>query len=203
MHGAAPEEQLDTWTEIVSADRVRLREFGGGDVLFRQGDPVTALYRLEAGRLRLVRHLEDGTTVILHVARPGETFAEASAFADAYHCDAVAEVPSRVVAVAKGEFLSALAGNPAKSLRFARLLAGQVRDLRARLELRNIHSAPERLLAWLRLRASGGPPAVCVDRTWTDVAAEVGLTREAVYRALAALERDGRITRREGTVVLG
>jgi CRP-like cAMP-binding protein len=200
MHGLA--EQSDAWRDIVR-DRIWLRQLGGADVLFRQGDPVTMLYRLEAGRIRLVRHLEDGTAVVLHVARPGETFAEASAFADAYHCDAVSEIPSQVAAIAKGEFLSSLARDPTGSLRFAHLLAGQVRDLRARLELRNIRLAPERLLAWLRLRASGSPPTALLDRTWTDVAAEVGLTREAVYRALAKLERDGRIIRTEGSVVLG
>ena len=41
--------------------------------------------------------------------------------------------------------------------------------------------------------ASGAPPTVRVDRPWTEIAAEIGLTHEAIYRALAALERDGRI----------
>ncbi|MDR3532291.1 MAG: Crp/Fnr family transcriptional regulator [Rhodopila sp.] len=202
MQGPIAKHQPDTWTDIVSADRVRLRELTGNEVLFRQNDPVTALYRLEAGRIRLVRYLEDGTTVILHTARSGETFAEASAFADAYHCDAVAEIASRVATVPKSEFLSALAQNPATSLRFARLLASQVRDLRSRLEIRNIRSAPERLMAWLRLRARGRPPTAVLDETWSDVAAEVGLTREAVYRALALLEQDGSIVRTNGAVVL-
>jgi CRP-like cAMP-binding protein len=149
-----------------------------------------------------VRHLEDGTTVILHSARSGETFAEASAFAEAYHCDAVAEVASRVAAVPKSEFLAALARDPEASFRFARLLADQVRDLRSRLEIRNIRSAPERLMAWLRLRAAGRPPTAVLGQTWSDVAAEVGLSREAVYRALAALEQDGSIVRTTGAVIL-
>jgi len=74
-------------------------------------------------------------------------------------------------------------------------LASQVRDLRTRLELRNIRSAAERVLAWLRFHATGDPAQVMLGRSWTSVAEELGLTREAVYRALAALERHGWIAR--------
>ncbi|MEA2737854.1 MAG: hypothetical protein QOH05_1161, partial [Acetobacteraceae bacterium] len=123
MHDLTTPQQSDAWMGIVPPDRVRRRELASDEVLFHQDDPVMALYRLETGRIRLVRHLEDGTTVILHSARSGETFAEASAFADAYHCDAVAEVASRVAAVTKSEFLAALARDPEASFRFARLLA--------------------------------------------------------------------------------
>jgi hypothetical protein len=77
-----------------------------------------------------------------------------------------------------------------------------VHDLRAKLEVRNIRSAPERLMAWLRLHAHGSPPSVVLDRTWSEVAPEVGLTREAVYRALAVLERERRINQRKGVIAL-
>ncbi len=59
-----------------------------------------------------------------------------------------------------------------------------------------------RLLAWLRLHASGKPPSVLLRRSWTLIADELGLTREAVYRALASLEREGRIERSDNTVRL-
>lgn len=194
-------EQPDVWKDL-AAEPVKLRALAGGQSLFRQGEPVSSLYRVELGRLRLVRHTENGTAVVVHVARPGETFAEASAFADAYHCDALAEVDSTVAAVPKAAFLAALARDPGTSVRFARLLASQVVELRARIELRNIRSAQERLLAWLRLHSEGRPPGMEVDRTWTDVAAEIGLTREALYRALAELAARGEIARTGRRVLL-
>ena len=192
----------EMWPGLPDTMKVRVRCLDAGEVLFRQGRPVLALYRLRTGRIRLVRQLEDGAFVILHVARSGETFAEASVFAGAYHCDAVAEVASEVASVPKGDFLASLASDKRASLAYARLLAAQVRDLRARAELRGIRSAPERIVAWLRMRASGNPPIAVIDRTWTEIAAELDLTREAVYRALAALERDGRIVRHDGAVTL-
>lgn len=173
-----------------------------GATVFRQGDPAHALFLLETGRVRMTRALEDGTSVTLLVAEAGEAFAEASLSAARYHCDAVAEVDSVIHALPKAGLLAALAAHPEESLALVLSLATQVRDLRARLELRNIRSAAARLLAWLSLHASGTPPAVRTERSWTLIATELGLTREAVYRALATLEREGRIRRDKHEVLL-
>jgi CRP-like cAMP-binding protein len=138
----------------------------------------------------------------LYVADAGESFAEASLSATHYHCDAVAETDATVLTLPKADLLAALAADPAECLALAQALAAQVRDLRARLELRNIRSATARVIAWLRLHASGNPPSVPMHRSWTQVADELGLTREAVYRALATLERQKRISRGLGFVSL-
>jgi CRP-like cAMP-binding protein len=176
------------------------RRLDAGETLFRQGDAAGAIFRLESGQIRLLRHTEDGASVVMHVARPGETFAEAALFVDAYHCDAIAQTPSQVSVIHKRDLLRDVRHDPTDVLELARVLAGQVRDLRARLEIRNIRAADERLLAWLRLKARGKPPCVELDCTWTHVAEEVGLTREATYRALSAMRRTGRI-RTEGRMV--
>jgi CRP/FNR family transcriptional regulator, dissimilatory nitrate respiration regulator len=184
----------------MKADAGQPRRLEAGEALFRQGDPAMAIFRLESGQIRLLRHTEDGATVVMHVARPGETFAEAALFVDAYHCDAVADASSAVCVMRKSDLLRTMQHDPAELLTLARVLAGQVRDLRARLEIRNIRAADQRLLAWLRLKARGNPPSVELDGTWTQVADEIGLTREATYRAVAAMRRTGRI-RTEGRVV--
>lgn len=180
--------------------RTSVRRLEVGEALFHQGDPAAAIFRLESGRLDLLRHTEDGATVVMHVARSGETFAEAALFSDVYHCDAIAQAPSCVVVIRKQDLLRDVQRDASKVLDLARVMAGQVRDLRARLEIRNIRAADQRLLAWLRLQARGNPPSVELDRTWTQVAEEIGLTREATYRALSAMRRTGRI-RIEGRLV--
>jgi CRP-like cAMP-binding protein len=171
-------------------------------MVFRQGDPATAVYVIVSGRVRLTRVSADGATLILHVADAGESFAEASLSATRYHCDAIAEADSEVLVLPKAELLALLRSDPSQGIALAVALASQVRDLRAKLELRNVRSATGRLLAWLRLTAAGNPPSVQMRRSWTLIAAELGLTREAVYRALALLERQGRITREDGRVTL-
>jgi CRP-like cAMP-binding protein len=187
---------------VLHRSRVTRHRFSAGATVFRQGDRATAMFLIETGRVRLARVLADGTPLILYVAQAGESFAEASLSAAHYHCDAIAETDAAVLALPKGAMLSALAADPAECLALTLALAGQVRDLRARLELRNIRSASARVLAWLRLHSSGNPPSVPMHRSWTQVADELGLTREAVYRALATLERQKRISRGPGFVSL-
>src|SRR5215467_360088 len=84
-----------------------IRALAPGELLFRQGDPAAAIYKVESGRLRLIRRTVDDHLVILHTARRGEFFAEASLFADAYHCDAVAAAQS-IVRVYQKEIVSRL-----------------------------------------------------------------------------------------------
>jgi CRP-like cAMP-binding protein len=184
------------------AARIGRRPLARGEAAFRQGDTATAIFVVEQGRIRLTRTLEDGTFVTMHIAEAGESFAEAALSARRYHCDAIAELPSIVLRLSKRDLLAALTADPAESLALAGALAGQVRDLRSALELRNIRSASARLMAWLRLHASGKPPIVILRRSWTLIADELGLTREAVYRALTSLEREGRIERSANAVRL-
>ena len=115
-----------------------------GDLLFRQGDPAAAIYKVESGRLRLIRRTVDDHLVILHMARRGELFAEASLFADAYHCDAVAAALSSVRVYPRAIVMDALRTDPALAEAFMARLARQLQELRARMELRNIRSARER-----------------------------------------------------------
>ena len=199
MRTTSPEDQA--WLEpLVPGAPLNLEP---GESVFRQGDPVSGVFRVTAGRVRLKRHLEDGSTVAVHTAAAGETFAEAALFAAAYHCDAVAETPAEVLRYDARQVRAHLARDPAAAMALARALAGQVRDLRGRLELRNIRSARERVTGWLRLHAHGSPPTVVLRRPWMEVAAEIGLSREALYRALAELVGSG-VIRRDGerTVLL-
>ena len=182
--------------------RVIRHRVARGEAVFRQGDPAIAVFLVETGRIRLVRVLADGTSLILHVGVAGESFAEASLSAAEYHCDAVAETDAVVLALPKADLLSDLAADPAKCLALALALAAQVRDLRAKLELRNIRSATARVLAWLSLHASGSPPIVPIRHSWTQIADELGLAREAIYRALAVLERQKTVSRSPGQVCL-
>src|SRR5712692_5296300 len=54
------------------------------EVLFRQGDKVTAIYFVEVGRLRLERRTFDGRLLVLGTAPAGEFFVEAALFAEIF-----------------------------------------------------------------------------------------------------------------------
>ena len=123
------------------------------------------LGRRLSGWVRLMRTLEAGSSVTLQMAGAGACLAEASLSTEHYQCDAIAETEATVLILPKHEVLAALSSNAAESLAVAMVLATELRELRTMLELRSIHSASARLLAWLRLHAEGNPPAVSLQRT--------------------------------------
>jgi CRP-like cAMP-binding protein len=196
---------MSTLTEILESlsggSGVR-RRLTAGEMLFTTGDPVRSLFVVERGQLRLLRHTAHGATLTLHAARAGEAFAEASLFSRTYHCDAVADVRSTVTAYPKRALLRALRRDPGAALALTGHLARQVQTLRGQIELLGIKSARERVLAYLHNHLSASASREELERTWKTIASEIGLTHEAVYRALADLEREGLIERGEKAVVV-
>jgi len=158
-----------------------IRELGAGEVLFEQGDRAAAIYKVESGRLRLVRRTVDDHLVILHTACRREFFAEASLFAATYHCDAVAAEPSRIRVYPKAKVMEALRTDPVLAPAFMARLAHQLQELRARMELRSIRSARESVLQYLRLRADLDRRSIATEGQLQDIAAEIGINpRSAV-----------------------
>lgn len=180
----------------------KVRVLDAGEVLFRQGDRANAIFEVDQGRMRLVRHTIDNRPVTLHTARAGELFAEAALFADRYHCDAVAASAARVHIHSKRTLLAAFRGDPALGERFMATMAHQIHALRSQLEVRNIRSARERVLSHLVLAADAGSRTVRLDGTLMDLAGEIGLSHEALYRTLAALEAEGIIAKTRSGITL-
>jgi CRP-like cAMP-binding protein len=181
--------------------RRQVRKLARGERLFRQGEPAAAVYLILRGRLRMVRHLASGDRMTIHTGRTGELFAEGALFSDVYQCDAIAAVPTRVRACSKAEMLAAIGDSPSTMLALLEQITHLLHRARAMRELRNIRSAGERVLHHLRLSASKDGTVV-FDRPLLEVAQDLGLTREAYYRALAALTRAGAIKRIDRTIVL-
>lgn len=162
-----------------------------GTALFRQGQRCTELYVVQSGIVRLLRPQADGSATIMHVAHPGEWIAESSLFAERYHCDAVAQNDSRVAAINKAQALRAIEEDPRRSLLLAQLLAQRLREQRHLQEILRHRRATDRLVAWLQWRSKRPPTRVKIVRPWTCVAEELGLSREALYRAIASLKKKG------------
>jgi len=167
-----------------------------GQSLFRQGDEPPGLPFLTDGRIDLVRHTETGRSVRIHVARAGETFAEASIFADHCHCDAIAAEPSQVRLLPKRFVLAAFETRPNLGQVFSLHIAHSLMTARRLLELRAITPLTERALARLSdlADATGALPR---ETSLISIAADLDVTPPALYRAIAALEKRGLLTRPE------
>ena len=169
------------------ATACRIINMQKGDVLFRQDQMTSGLYRVVTGCVTLQRTGLGGDTLTLHRAVSGGLFAEASVFSATYHCNAMCTEAGSVTKIAKADVVAAMQSNPTFSEDFTRLLALQVQQYRAHIELLAIPSAKERILAAVQ--------AGYFDVTVTELATRINLSHEACYRALRGLCDDGRMIR--------
>ncbi len=156
------------------------RDIAAGETLFRAGDQVVSMLLLRDGRADLVRHMDNGARLILHRAKAGQILAEASAWSDVYHCDAVVSAASTVAFLPRHVFQTRLKADPDLAQRWMQTLARSVQAARVRAEIRSLPKVADRLDAWLY---EGN--ALPDKGLWQDVAAELGVSREALYRELA------------------
>ena len=178
------------------------RELNAGELLYRRGDEVTAIFVVKRGRLRLHSYTSEGKPVPLYTIRPGECVSEAALYATNYCGDVIAEVASRVAIFSKKAVLDAFHENPFLSDEFGVLMTRRYNLLRIRLELRNLQSASERILQYLQATIPPGEDTIKIDRPLKSIADDIGLTHESFYRTLTKLVKDGAISRRKGSLQL-
>jgi CRP-like cAMP-binding protein len=159
----------------------RKQELAAGDILFRAGHPVRSLFLVASGALRLIRALPHGFELTLQRAGPGAILAEASLFTERYHCDATAIKDSVLHVAPLRRIRTALRNDPALAAAFIRHLAQEVQRARAQAETLSLKTVAERLDAWTTLNDGSPPPK----GRWRQVASEIGVTPEALYRELA------------------
>lgn len=168
---------------------VRRRALARGDTLFRLGERPRAMYVVLGGEVRLVRNSRGGTPAILQRATAG-FIAEASFDQARYHCDAVAAKDSELAAIPIAAFQDALAER-AFAQAYLRASLREVRRLRAQAERFGLRTVRERILHYIETEGVAG--RIELPRTKGEWAAELGLTREALYRTLGAMRRSGEI----------
>ena len=178
------------------------RALKAGQPLFRTGQRPVGLYEVTTGKIRLVRVDRSGRETVLYNANAGDTIAEASLFSKSYHCDAIAGTPVKVRLFPKDKIFAEFKHNPDAARAFMARLANQLMELRTRLERRNIHSARERLQHYFAVNAGADGRTVKLTGTVKELAADLGLTHEVVYRTLARMVADREIKRSKNEIRL-
>ena len=123
--------------------------------------------------------MADGASLTLHVAQAGNALAEASLFAEVYHCDAIARTDAQVAYVSRAAFLASLQKMPTVALSLLESHAKEVQVQRARIEILRLRRVRDKLDAWLELY---GEPR---KGEWVRVADDIGVLQPALYRELA------------------
>lgn len=160
------------------------------DTLYRIGATPKSMLFVVEGEIRLVRRARNGAEIVLQRATAG-FLAEASLEASRYHCDIVAGRDSRIVSFPIKQFRDALHDDEGFRDFWMSRLARELRKLRGQCERLNLRGAAERIEHYIEAEGSNG--RIELRQTRKAWAAELGMTHEALYRALAGLVRAGRV----------
>ena len=177
------------------------RRLIAGQMLFDQGDAAVGVYEVVSGKVRQARVDPEGRDVVV-IAGPGEMIAEASLFSRTHDCAATAVTNAVVRLYRKAFLLAQLERDPQAALSFMATLVEQILNLRIRLERRSIPSARDRVRHYLTSNAGGRERTVALPSTLKDLAVELGLTHETLYRTLSEMSADGEIARLSGKIRL-
>ncbi len=151
-----------------------------GAALFRLGDPVRAVHLVQPGSVHLLRHQPHGARLVLQRAGAGAILAEASIFADHYHCDALAVTVTVTLAFPRRALLDRIRADGAFAEAWIGHLAREVQGARLQAEIMATRTVASRLDAWLAWHGALPPKGA-----WVGLAAEIGVSPEALYREIA------------------
>jgi CRP-like cAMP-binding protein len=160
--------------------------------LFVQGGKPEAMYCVLSGEVRLVRTSVMGAEIILQRATAG-FLAEASLDQAAYHCDAIVAKPARILRIPRNRFQRALSQHRFRDA-WIGYLGAQLRYARLQCERLQLRTARERILHYVD--TEGRDRVLNLATTKKAWAAELGLTHEALYRALRSMLDSGELSER-------
>ena len=158
--------------------------FEPGEIVFHQGDAVRQVYFVTAGTIHLIRHQASGAPLILQRAGPGAILAEASLYSAKYHCDATVVTSAAAWAISKRDLLNRLSQSPSPAIAFVRRLAHELQHARFHVEVVSMKTVSARLDAWIEWNG-----AMPMKGEWVGLAAELGVSPEALYREMARRRR--------------
>ncbi|MET0294469.1 MAG: Crp/Fnr family transcriptional regulator, partial [Phenylobacterium sp.] len=187
-----------------------VRVFRAREELFHEGDPGGSMFVVLSGRVKVSAHSAAGKECVLSFAGPGAVLGEITLLDGGPRtATGCAMEATRVLCLARVDFLPVLERNPAAALHIISVLCERLRNTSQLVEDTAFLAAGPRLArALLRLVAQhgvqeGGVWRLDMRLPQSTLGAHVGLMRESVNRQLRAWQEEGVIdSSDEGLAVL-
>jgi len=160
--------------------------------LFLSGARPQWMYFVFEGGVVLERHGQNGEVANLQRCQTGFV-GEASLTSAAYHCDARTTAPSKIVRIPIRALQQALKQDHGFAERWIQMLSNEVRRLRLQNERLSLPKVQSRILHLIATEGREG--RYKLECSLKQLAKQLAVTHEALYRALALLEKKGTITR--------
>lgn len=176
-----------------------LKHLKKGTLLFKTGKKPEWMYFVLSGEVTLERLSQNGDSVVLQRTRHGFV-SEASLQSPKYHCDAVVVANSEIIQIPIQTLADALSTDTAFAGRWINMLNQEVKRLRLQCERLSMKSVKDKVLHLINTEGQNGKYQVSTGLK--SLAGELGITHEAMYRTLAALEKSKTIRREDGLLAL-
>jgi CRP-like cAMP-binding protein len=170
-----------------------------GERLFVTGDKPSCMFFVGGGEVVLERLGAHGGSVVLQRTRHGFV-GEASLQSARYHCDAKVIARSEITRVPIREVLAAMDHDPAFARRWIAMLNRELKRLRLQCERLSLNKVQDRLLHLIETEGQQGKYPL--GSGLKSLAAELGVTHEALYRCVSGMEKNGQLTRHGGYLAL-
>lgn len=141
---------LDAVTLRRLAAAAELRDFSGGDVICREGEPGSGLHLVTRGQIKLLLQAGNGHEKVFDLIGSGEYFGEPSLYTEQPHMvTAAAIVDTQLLHVPRADLLRALAATPELALRVIRGLASRIYRRTHDLKSYMLMSGTQRVICYL------------------------------------------------------
>jgi len=183
------------------------RSYHKGEVVCSQGDPGDALYGIVSGRVRISTGDADGREIFLNIMEPGDTFGEIALLdGGARTASAIAMEKCELVSLRRDHLLALLLREPQVALELLRLCGERLRWTSGQVEDAALLDTGARLakrllgLAQLHGERTGNGSKLRISQE--DLAAFLGVSRQAVNQQLQAWKAKGWIALGRGSVTV-
>ena len=163
------------------------RVLNKGEVLFQQGNKPEILFFIVSGEAVLSRVSSNGETTILQRCKAG-FLSEASLLSEKYHCDAYATQSGLAITIPIHAIRNALMESDF-AIKWVQLLSREIMRLRTQSERLGLKDIKSKLLHLIETEGTKG--TLTLQSDFKSLASEIGVTHEALYRTISALEKDG------------
>lgn len=191
------------------ASLLQHRHYQSGETVFREGDPGTALYLIEAGEVKVLLAGSEGKEVPLSLLSSGEFFGELALLdGEPRSADAVATMPTELLVLLREDFLRFLREEPMVAVNMLAALSRRFRRTDRLMHdavFSDVRTRVTRLL--IELAETQGKPAsdgvvIGARLTQRDLANMVGATRETINKCLRYYAAAGLVRHQHGRLVL-
>lgn len=183
------------------------RRYAEGEIVCSQGDAGDALFAIVTGRVRISTGAADGREVFLNIMEPGDTFGEIALLDGGTRtATAVAMTDAELVSLRRDHLFELLRREPQAALELLRLCGERLRWTSGLLEDAALLDVParlaKRLLGLAELHGERGSDGWKLRISQEDLAAFLGVTRQAVNQQLQAWKAQGWVKLGRGSVAV-